>query len=337
MLPFPTSPRFWLSWTEQELRARKNALDAYSFRITQQQGTEPAFSHPAWDSQQPGLYVDKVSGEPLFCSLDKYQSGTGWPSFVQAVNKQAVLYRTDNTLDTPRTEVISRVAKSHLGHVFNDGPHPHSTRYCINRHALHFHPKETLAQKGYGEYLSSFFIAPSGQHQAYHQAVFACGCFWSVQSLFNRVPGVIRSVCGYTGGHDTQNTTYANVCTGNTGHAEAVLLYFDPDRVSFATLAMVFFKIHDPTTPNQQGNDVGSQYRSAIFYTDNNQKRIASDTIEKAKHAGYFHAPIVTQLQRFTRFYIAECLHQHYLDNFPHGYHCHRIDSKVFPECHMPS
>lgn len=336
MVPFPTTPRFWTKWSDHELRVRKDALDAIAYRITQQKGTEAPHSHPDWNPHTPGLYMDVVSGEPLFCSLDGYHSGSGWPSFVQPIEPNAVHYTSDHTLDTTRTEVISSIAQSHLGHVFDDGPYPHRTRYCINGHALTFIPKAHLAQKGYGDYTKRFVITLADQHAKQHIAVFACGCFWSVQALFNRAPGVIASVCGYTGGNDQQEATYKNVCSGTTGHAEAVLLYFDPHTISYETLVKMFFKMHNPTTRNQQGNDVGTQYRSAIFYTNTTQQQIANDVIAQANHAHYFSHPIVTELCAFDTLHIAECLHQHYLDNFPDGYHCHRIDDRVFPTCTIP-
>lgn len=135
---------------------RLEQLSPEQRRITQKDGTEPAFKNAYWDNKKPGIYVDVVSGEPLFSSKDKYKSGTGWPSFVRTINNNAVNYKADHTLFSKRTEVRSKLANSHLGHVFDDGPVPTGKRYCINSAALKFIPAEQLKEKGYGEYVGLF-------------------------------------------------------------------------------------------------------------------------------------------------------------------------------------
>lgn len=134
----------------------KHMLTPLQHKVTQQDGTEPAFNNAYWDNKKEGIYVDIVSGEPLFSSLDKYDSGTGWPSFTKPLEPAKILEKTDNTLFTKRTEVRSPIADSHLGHVFNDGPRPTGLRYCMNSAALRFIPKEALGNEGYGEYVSLF-------------------------------------------------------------------------------------------------------------------------------------------------------------------------------------
>jgi len=138
---------------EEELREKLSPLQ---YQVTQQEGTERAFANEYWDNKQAGIYVDVVSGEPLFSSLDKYDSGTGWPSFTQPLEVDNVQTHTDFKLFLPRTEVRSKHAGSHLGHVFNDGPAPTGMRYCMNSAALRFIPVEKLEEEGYGEYLSLF-------------------------------------------------------------------------------------------------------------------------------------------------------------------------------------
>src|SRR5437870_12809820 len=134
----------------------KKKLTPEQYRVTQQCGTEPPFRNEYWDNHRPGIYVDVVSGEPLFTSLDKFDSGSGWPSFTKPIEKKNVAEKSDRTLGMERTEVRSSKSDSHLGHLFNDGPAPTHQRYCINSAALRFVPVEKLKEEGYGEYLALF-------------------------------------------------------------------------------------------------------------------------------------------------------------------------------------
>ena len=153
-------------------------------------------------------------------------------------------------------------------------------------------------------------------------AILAGGCFWGVQDLIRKIPGVISSEVGYTGGK-TENPVYTQVKTGATGHAEAIKIVFDPKKVSYETLLDFFFKMHNPTTQDQQGNDIGSQYRSAIFYLNDAQRETAIKKIKEWNESGKWKKPIVTEVTQASAFYSAEEYHQDYLEKNPGGYTCH--------------
>lgn len=154
------------------------------------------------------------------------------------------------------------------------------------------------------------------------KAILAAGCFWGVEELFRKYPGVLETEVGYCGG-SAEQALYTKVKTGMTGHAEAILIYFDADQLSYEKLIQAFFKLHDPTTLNQQGNDVGSQYRSAIFYFDEQQKQVAEKVKADVQASGVWKKSIVTEVTMAQPFYSAEEYHQDYLQKNPDGYMCH--------------
>lgn len=281
--------------------------------VTKEGGTEPAFQNEYWDERRPGIYVDYNTGEPLFSSLDKYDSGTGWPSFTKPIDDSSIKREVDMRLGIIRTEV--RTEESRLGHVFPDGPkETGGERFCINSAALKFIPYEDLEKEGYPEYKQIF---------PYEEAVLAGGCFWGVEYLLEEQEGVIEAISGYSGGV-VNDPSYKAVSAGTTGHAESVYVIFDPRIISYKELLDVFWRLHDPTQLNRQGPDVGTQYRSAIFYLNDEQKKIAEKSKAKFDAKGIFDKSSVTQIVPFEEFYKAEEYHQDYVDKNP-NYVCHEL------------
>jgi peptide methionine sulfoxide reductase msrA/msrB len=276
-------------------------------RVTLHADTERPFSDPMYKNHAAGTYVSAVGGLPLFRSTAKFDSGTGWPSFFEPLSPDHVVERTDTTFGMKRTEVLDARSGAHLGHVFDDGPPPTGKRYCINAAALKFIPDGAP-------------VPAESRPVKTEIAYFAGGCFWGVEDVFEQIPGVIDAESGYQGG-TVANPTYEQVSSHKTGHAETVKVTFDPARVTYRQLLKVFFDNHDPTTPDRQGADVGSNYRSAIFASNDQQLREAKGYIAELARAPRFRGQtITTTVQPAPPFYRAEDYHQNW--HAVHGGSC---------------
>src|SRR3989339_671146 len=301
----------------------KAKLTSEQYQVTQACGTEPPFRNAYWNNHTEGLYVDVVSGEPLFSSRDKYNSGTGWPSFTAPLFRETIVSRTDDSDHQQRTEVRSFLADSHLGHLFSDGPIPTGMRYCINSAALRFIPTAALADSGYAGYIMRFPTS-SDKGVRHEFALFSGGCFWGMEKLLAEVSGVLSTRVGYTGGLANE-PDYETVCTGKTGHAESVEIEFDPAVITYDSLLDFFFRMHDPTTLNQQHHDKGTQYRSALFYFTDEQRAAALHAKDHFDRVTILKKKAVTEIVPAGRFFPAENHHQQYLVKNPSGYFCHRV------------
>lgn len=283
--------------TSEEKKMTLNKLTPDEERVIIHKGTEMPFTGKYYQHKEAGTYLCKQCGAPLYRSSDKFDSDCGWPSFDDEI--PGAVKRTPDP-DGMRTEITCAKCGGHLGHVFEGERFTEKNiRHCVNSISLNF--------------------IPASQEVKTEKAYFAGGCFWGTEYLLQSVDGVISTRVGYMGGK-TKNPTYKEVCYENTGHAEAVEVVFDPSKTDYEKLARYFFEIHDPTQLNRQGPDVGDQYRSAIFYLDDNQKQIAEKLIKILKDKGY---KVVTEVTRAGEFYEAEKYHQEYYNYTGKEPYCH--------------
>lgn len=286
---------------KEEKNMNYNKLTSEEERVILQKGTEMPFSGKYEKHWEKGTYVCRQCNAPLYKSESKFDARCGWPSFDDEI-PDAVKRVPDS--DGMRTEIICANCGAHLGHVFiGERFTEKNTRHCVNSVSLSFVPAE---------------------YSNADTAIFASGCFWGSEYYLKRAKGVISTTVGYTGGHK-ENPTYKEVCTGTTGHYEAVEVVFNPEEITYEELGRIFFETHDQGQENGQGPDIGEQYRSAIFYRSEEQKQIAEELIGILKSKSY---KVATVLIPASHFWKAEDYHQDYYDIKGGRPYCHVYTKK---------
>ena len=276
-----------------------NKLTPEEERVIINKGTEIPYTGKLLDNKQIGTYTCKRCNAPLYKSEDKFDSHCGWPSFDDEISG-AIKHQID--ADGHRVEILCANCGGHLGHVFEgEQLTDKNLRHCVNSMSMNF--------------------IPASQQTAY----FAAGCFWGVEHYFKQEPGVISTEVGYMNG-DTKNPTYQDVCYKETGHAEAIKIVFDSEKVTYEQLVKLFFEIHDFTQIDQQGPDVGEQYRSGIYFVDDPQKYTAKKIIKLLTDK---KLDVATELEKADRFWQAEDYHQDYYSKTENTPYCH-FRRKIF-------
>lgn len=287
----------------------KKVLSPDLYAVAREADTERAFTGTLWKSETKGTYYCAACGYKLFKSNQKFTSSCGWPSFFEQDNKQSITFKPDNSFGMQRTEALCGRCGSHLGHLFDDGPEPTGKRYCMNAISLDFVPEGVKPNKSVGNL---------------ETIVLGGGCYWCVEAVYENLEGVTKVVSGFSGG-TAVNPSYEEVCTGRTGAAEVVEITYDKTKTNLDEIFQVFFTVHDPTTLNRQGADVGTQYRSVIFYKNDEQKKAAESIINELNLKNVYNSKVVTTLEPFKAFYPAEDYHQNYYNNNKEKPYCQMV------------
>lgn len=273
-----------------------NSLTQKEADVIVRKGTEIPFSGKYYKFSEDGTYLCKRCNTPLYKSSSKFDSGCGWPSFDDEI-KGAIKRVPD--ADGKRVEIVCANCGAHLGHVFEgENLTPKNTRYCVNSISLNFQADKKVENK---------------------KAYFAGGCFWGVEYNLEKLEGVISVESGYMGG-SFKNPSYSEVSSGGSGHLETVEVTYNPEKVSYETLAKLFFEIHDPTQEDGQGPDIGSQYHSAVFTSDEEEKKTITRLINILKSKGLH---VATKILDKVPFYKAEDYHQDYYEKHHKEPYCH--------------
>lgn len=285
----------------------KKILSPNLYAVAREADTERAFTGTMWNSETKGTYYCATCGNKLFKSDQKFTSSCGWPSFFEQENKNSITFKDDNSYGMRRIEANCGRCDSHLGHLFDDGPEPTGKRYCMNAVSLDFVPDAIATTKSNLETI-----------------VLGGGCYWCVEAVYENLQGVEKVVSGFAGGN-VENPSYEEVCTGTTGAAEVVEITYDKTKTNLDEIFKVFFTVHDPTTLNRQGADVGTQYRSVIFYENEEQKKAAQSIIAELNESKVYASKIVTTLEPFVKFYKAKSDHQNYYNNNKNQPYCQMV------------
>lgn len=279
---------------QKEKDMKLNKLTPEEKAVIIDKGTQRPFAGKYTDFKEKGIYICKQCDAPLYKSDDKFDSGCGWPSFDDEV--EGAIKRVPDA-DGKRVEIVCANCGGHLGHVFkSEGLTPKNIRHCVNSISMKFIPAEVIKK-----------------------AYFAGGCFWGVEYHFDKLDGVISAKSGYMGG-ELKNPSYRDISSGKTGHLEVVEITYDEKKVDYETLAKLFFEIHDPTQTDGQGPDIGSQYLSAVFTSDKDEKKVIEKLIQILEKKGM---SIATKILEYKPFYEAEEYHQDYYDKNKKQPYCH--------------
>ncbi len=284
--------------TEEEW---KKQLSQEQYYVLRQKGTEDPYSGTLLLNKEKGVYKCVACGNELFTDDMKFDSHCGWPSFDREITGGKIKTLEDNSHGMHRIEIQCAKCGGHLGHLFDDGPTKTGLRYCVNSLSLEFVNEKDIKKT----------VSTDGLQSTIDTITLGGGCFWCVEAVYEMLEGVQKVESGFSGGK-TKNPSYKEVCTGTTGHAEVVQITYDTTKTSLEEILKIFFTVHDPTTLNRQGADVGTQYRSVVFYRNEKQKQIIESIVGALQKENVYAKPVVTEVTPFQTFYKAENYHQNY-------------------------